>query len=68
MISSEISDWIRKYSSKHKIQKLIVGISGGIDSAVVSTLCCMTDLPTIVVSLPINQNSEQLKRAREPVS
>lgn len=51
-----ITRWIRNYARRHKIQSLIVGISGGIDSAVVSTLCASTGLPTIAVSMPIRQS------------
>jgi len=51
-----IVKWIRQYATKNKISTLVVGISGGIDSSVVSTLCAETRLNTIVVNLPIRQN------------
>ena len=54
-----ITKWIQSYAKKHKIDKLVVGISGGIDSAVVSTLCAETGVDTIVVSMPIHQRPEQ---------
>ena len=56
-----ISDWIKKYISSLKFQSpsLIIGVSGGIDSAVTSTLCCKTGFKTIAVSMPIKQNSSQ---------
>ena len=47
--------WIRSYATKHKISTLVVGISGGIDSSVVSALCAETGLKTIVVQMPIRQ-------------
>ena len=52
-----IRDWILNYtkSMPKKAQSLVIGISGGIDSSVTSTLCAMTSLKTIVVSMPINQ-------------
>ena len=52
-----IKDWILNYtkSMPKKAQSLVIGISGGIDSSVTSTLCAMTGLKTIVVSMPINQ-------------
>ena len=52
-----IRDWILNYtkSMPKKAQSLVIGISGGIDSSVTSTLCAMTGLKTIVVSMPINQ-------------
>jgi NAD+ synthase len=50
-----ITKWIRSYATKHKISTLVVGISGGIDSSVVSALCAETGLKTIVVQMPIRQ-------------
>lgn len=54
-----ITRWIKNYAKKNKISTLVVGISGGIDSSVVSTLCAETGLDTIVVSMPIHQRPEQ---------
>ena len=54
-----ITKWIQSYAKKHTLDKLVGGISGGIDSAVVSTLCAETGVDTIVVSMPIHQRPEQ---------
>jgi len=56
-----ISNWIKNYVEKmpSKAQSLIIGISGGIDSSVSSTLSAMTGLKTIVLSMPIKQKSSQ---------
>ena len=56
-----ISKWIKNYvdSMPSKAQSLVVGVSGGIDSSVSSTLCAMTGLKTIVLSMPIKQKSTQ---------
>ena len=43
--------------NKNNLRGLVVGVSGGIDSAVVSTLCAETGLPTYVLSMPLNSNS-----------
>jgi NAD+ synthase len=51
-----ITKWIKAYARSAKIDTLVVGISGGIDSSVVSTLCAETGLKTIVVQMPIRQN------------
>lgn len=51
-----IIKWIKDYAKKNKIGTLVVGISGGIDSSVVSTLCAETGIKTIVVSMPIKQS------------
>ena len=55
----KISAWIKDYALTHKRKSLVVGISGGIDSAVVSTLCAKTGLPVYAVSMPIAQIEEQ---------
>ena len=56
-----ISNWIKDYVEKmpSKAQSLIIGISGGIDSSVSSTLNAMTGIKTIVLSMPIKQKSSQ---------
>ena len=56
-----ISNWIKNYvdNMPSKAESLVVGISGGIDSSVTSTLCAMTGLKTIVLSMPIKQIKEQ---------
>ncbi len=56
-----IKDWIDSYckNSSFNPKSLIVGISGGIDSSVVSTLCALTGRKTIVLSMPINQIKTQ---------
>jgi NAD+ synthase len=59
----KISKWILDYSRKNKIKSLVVGVSGGIDSAVVSTLCCQTGIETYIISMPIHQKKDQLERA-----
>ena len=51
-----IVKWIKQYATKNKISTLVVGISGGVDSSVVSALCAETGLRTIVVQMPIRQN------------
>jgi NAD+ synthase len=53
-----IVKWIRQYATKAKVSTLVVGISGGIDSSVVSALCAQTGLKTIVVQMPIRQNKK----------
>ncbi len=56
-----IKDWILNYvnSMPKKAKSLVIGISGGIDSSVSSTLSAMTGLRTIVLSMPIKQNGSQ---------
>ena len=56
-----ISNWIKDYVNEmpNKAESLVIGISGGIDSSVSSTLSAMTGLKTIVVSMPIKQKKSQ---------
>ncbi len=56
-----ITKWINKYceSISYTPQALVVGISGGVDSSVVSTLCALTGRKTIVLSMPIKQIKSQ---------
>ena len=56
-----ISNWIKNYvdAMPKKAQSLVIGISGGIDSSVASTLSAMTGLKTIVLTMPIKQKSSQ---------
>ena len=56
-----IKDWILNYvnSMPKKAESLVIGISGGVDSSVSSTLSAMTGLKTIVLSMPIKQKSAQ---------
>ena len=59
VLRNRIVNWIKDYADSNNIQALVVGVSGGIDSAVVSTLCATTKLPTFVLGMPIHQDSEQ---------
>ncbi len=56
-----IKDWILNYvnSMPKKANSLVIGISGGIDSSVSSTLCAMTGIKTIVLTMPIKQKADQ---------
>ncbi len=56
-----IKDWILSYvnSMPKKAKSLVIGISGGIDSSVTSTLCAMTGIKTIVLTMPIKQITSQ---------
>ena len=57
-LQDSISEWIKNYVKSAGMQTLVVGISGGIDSAVVSALCARTGLNTIAVTMPIRQRPE----------
>ncbi|MDO4764109.1 MAG: NAD(+) synthase [Flavobacteriaceae bacterium] len=63
-----IVNWLRDYAHKAKMNGFVVGISGGIDSAVVSTLVAKTGLKTLVIEMPIRQKTDQISRAKEHIS
>ena len=56
-----IKNWIQNYvnTMPAKANSLVIGITGGIDSSVSSTLCALTGMKTIVLSMPIKQKSTQ---------
>tara|TARA_B100000965_G_scaffold106818_1_gene88133 strand:- start:1388 stop:2137 length:750 start_codon:yes stop_codon:yes gene_type:complete len=61
-LQNQISNWIADYANKHSISSLVIGVSGGIDSAVTSTLCAMTDIKTKLLIMPIHQNIKETTR------
>ncbi|MBN2681288.1 MAG: NAD(+) synthase [Bacteroidales bacterium] len=58
-----IVNWLKEQIEKTNQKGFVVGVSGGIDSAVVSTLCAQTGLPVILLNMPIHQVNEQFNRA-----
>ena len=62
-----IVNWIANYAKLNQIDNLIIGVSGGIDSALTSTLCATTNIKTHVVSMPIHQAKTELKNASEHI-
>lgn len=64
-VINHIVNWLNSYCEKAKMDGFIVGISGGIDSAVTSTLCAKTGKNIKVISMPIHQKADQLERANE---
>ena len=57
-LKTRIVNWIKDYYWKYNIKALVVGVSGGIDSAVVSTLCAETGLPTYVLTMPLHSKED----------
>ena len=66
-VTERIVTWLKDYAERAGVQGYIVGISGGVDSAVVSTLCAMTGLKTMLLEMPIHQNAEHVSRAWEHI-
>lgn len=63
----KISKWLSEYLLKSNLECFVIGISGGIDSALTSTLCAQTGKKTIAVSMPIHQSPDELKRAHSHI-
>ena len=66
-VSEHIVKWLKDYAENAGVNGFVVGISGGIDSAVTSTLCAKTGLQTLCVELPIHQAQSQVNRANEHI-
>ncbi|WP_299010811.1 NAD(+) synthase [uncultured Tenacibaculum sp.] len=66
-VAEHIVNWLKEYATNAKVNGFVVGISGGIDSAVTSTLCAKTGLPTLCVELPIHQAESQVNRGNEHI-
>lgn len=63
-----IVNWLKTYAQNAKVNGFVVGISGGIDSAVTSSLCAMTGLKTLCVEMPIHQPPQHVTRAQEHIA
>ena len=58
-LTIDMVGWLCKYAHDNNVDSFVVGVSGGIDSAVASTLAVRTGLPTYVIGMPLNQKIEQ---------
>ena len=67
-VISHIVDWLKDYATKAKVQGFVVGVSGGIDSALTSTLCAKTGLKVVCLEMPIHQSENQVSRARNHIN
>ena len=66
-VNQHIVNWLREYAMTAKVNGFVIGISGGVDSAVTSTLCAQTGLTTFCVEMPIYQDTTQVSRGREHI-
>lgn len=67
-VNSHIVNWLKSYAESAKVNGFVVGISGGIDSALTSTLCAQTGLQTLCVEMPIHQAQSHINRAQEHIA
>jgi NAD+ synthase len=66
-VIQHIVGWLRNYSDKSCMNGFLIGISGGIDSAVTSTLCTLTGKPVICLNMPIHQHKAEYDRGHEHI-
>jgi NAD+ synthase len=63
-----IISWLKEYAKNANIKGFVIGVSGGIDSALTSTLCAKTGLPLLCLEMPIHQAKKQVTRAENHIS
>ena len=66
-VEGHIVNWLNTYAVQAGSQGFVIGISGGVDSALTSSLCARTGLRVICVQMPIHQAPDQLRRASEHI-
>lgn len=62
-VAAHIINWLKDYVNTSGLKGFTIGVSGGIDSAVTSTLCARTGYPVIALNMPIHQASDQISRS-----
>ena len=67
-IVTHIANWLKEYCVTAKQNGYVIGISGGIDSALTSVLCAQTGLDILLVSLPLRQKKSELDRAHKHIN
>lgn len=67
-VIEHIVNWLKDYATKANMNGFVVGVSGGIDSGLTSTLCAMTGFPTLCVEMPIHQAKSQVSRGQEHIA
>lgn len=68
LVIDHIVTWLKDYATKSGTKGFVVGISGGIDSALTSTLCALTGLDVICVNMPIHQFKAEFDRSNEHIA
>ncbi|SEP77581.1 NAD(+) synthase [Flavobacterium urocaniciphilum] len=66
-INNHIVNWLKTYAENSGVKGFVIGISGGIDSALTSTLCAQTGFPVLCVEMPIHQAQSHVNRANEHI-
>lgn len=67
-VIDHIVNWLKDYATKANVNGFVIGISGGIDSAVTSMLCAKTGFPVLCIEMPIHQAPSHVSRAQEHIA
>lgn len=67
-VIDHVVEWLKDYATNAGVKGFVIGISGGIDSAVTSTLCAKTGLDLLCLEMPIHQENNQVTRAKNHIS
>ena len=68
LVINHIVKWLKTYATNANVNGFVVGVSGGVDSAVTSTLCALTGLEVMCLEMPIHQAESHVSRAQEHIS
>ena len=68
MVITHIVEWLKNYAKNSNVNGFVVGVSGGVDSAVTSTLCAMTGMEVMCLEMPIHQAESHVSRAQEHIA
>ena len=66
-VIEHIKNWLNSYHSQSSTKGFVIGISGGVDSALTSTLVAETNIPLLCIEMPINQNKNQVSRGKNHI-
>lgn len=67
-VVDHIVNWLKDYATNAGVNGFVIGVSGGIDSAVTSTLCAKTGLNLLCIEMPIHQAASHVSRAQEHIT
>ena len=66
-VKNHIVNWLKAYAQQSNAKGFVIGVSGGIDSAVTSTLGAATGLPLLCIEMPIHQSDKQVQRGKNHI-
>ncbi len=66
-VASYITNWLKEYLATTPLNGFVVGVSGGVDSALTSTLCANTGAEVVLINMPIRQTSQEYERSKNQI-